>query len=305
MGKDPKMPPPPPPMKPEESVQKSAPSAPPPVQKNASMETGSPLPATKLTQSQLSAMRAKRKVRSKWTLLVRNITLILLVVFSGGYAWFQADLLPSNPIFPLFGLEENIGRRDETLRAHRLYLQNQTTSETQKANALAERIETKNYTVHTSTINALKNQQLYWFDSVDEEGKVIFGMMDALPRLETYFNDKDNFEDPQQILQGRPGQIEIETTSATRDGVTFSAIGTELFGRVFFLNIEFLQLANSFPFLKDGHIFSFSKTQNRDGDEEMSFTVQLQRQKENEDDTADRRFAEYLEWLRKVKKQSS
>lgn len=302
MGNAPKMPPPPPPKKPEETPPVAVPK---PALIPEAVESGAPLPATKLTQEQLSAMRAKRKVRSKWTILVRNITLVLVVIFSGSYAWLQADLLPSNPIFPLFGLEENMGRRAATLKSHKLYLQNQTTSERKKADEKENRIETKNYTIHTSTINALKSQQLYWFDSADEEGKIIFGMMDALPRLETYFNDKDNFEDPQQILQGRPGQISIESMSATRDGVTFSAIGTELFGRVFFLNIEFLQLANSFPFLKNGQIYSFTKSQNREGDEEMGFTVQLQRQKEKEEDPSDSRFSEYLEWLRKVNKQTS
>jgi len=303
MGNNKKMPPPPPPM-PEKPA---ATTTPPPPAAPAATETkeSGALPATKLTHEQLLAMRAKRNVRSHWSNTLRNITLVLAVLFSGVFAWLEADLLPSNPIFPIFGLEENIGRRAETLKNNKIYLKSQITAEKQKADDYENRLETKNYTIHTSTINALRNQQLQWFDSVDENGKVVFGMMDALPRLEDYFNDPTYFEDPQKILQGRPGQISVESLSASRDGVTFSAVGSEIFGRVFFLNIEFLQLANSFPFFKDGTIYSFGKAQNRDGDDEMTFSVQLKRQKNGEEDPADTRFAEYLEWLRKIKNPKS
>ena len=102
----------------------------------------------------------------------------------------------------------------------------------------------------------------------------------------------------------RSSRVDVENISINRSGVTFTAEGSNLFGKIFFLNTEFVEMLNSLPFFKDGVIKSFSRKKSKSGEDSMSFSLQLKMQGSDEIDPADARFSEYLQGIEAVRKAS-
>lgn len=94
--------------------------------------------------------------------------------------------------------------------------------------------------------------------------------------------------------------FELKNLQVSRNEVTFSVSAAQILGKVFFLNIEFIEMVNSFPFLKNGSISQFARQKNTTEDDSMKFSVRLERQLPDEVDPADVRFQEYTSWLKSV-----
>ena len=103
-------------------------------------------------------------------------------------------------------------------------------------------------------------------------------------------------------MSGKYTDIQIENIQVSRDGISFSVIGSQILGKIFFLNIEFIEMVNSFPFLKNGKLTQFARQKNEDEYDSMSFSVRLELQENDETDPADERFEEYLTWFNSITK---
>ncbi|NJP03698.1 hypothetical protein HC823_00175 [Candidatus Gracilibacteria bacterium] len=130
----------------------------------------------------------------------------------------------------------------------------------------------------------------------DAEGNVEFGMVNALDRLEDYFNGR-GYSDPQKIISGRRGQIAVKNISVSRDGLNASVETTQLFGKLFFLNVEFTKMVNAFPFFKNAEIRSFSRRKNQEEDDAMNVSIKADIQMPEDEDPADEAFLDYENWL--------
>ncbi len=109
--------------------------------------------------------------------------------------------------------------------------------------------------------------------------------------MEDYFNSLD-YEHP--ILKGN--NVRVENISLDRKETKLTVVGSNLFGNVFFLDIEFVDMLNSFSFFKNGEIKNFIRKRDENGDEIMSTSIKLQMQQPSEKDEDDEKFEEYTKW---------
>ena len=154
---------------------------------------------------------------------------------------------------------------------------------------------TKNYSVYTENIQEIRGGQLTWFDTVDDEDNISYGILDGPQRAAEYFNSK-MYENP--ILSSTGNEIQVGDVSSNRTNISFGVKGSHIFGKAFFLNTEFVDLMNAFPIYKDGILNSFTKKEDKDGTQSMDFVLQLFLQSPDEEDTRDSTFIKYEKWFK-------
>ncbi len=276
----------------------------PPVEEKASAPVLTPakksiLPGTKLTKEDKNKLIKIKKQALQRVMFVKQATFLLLLLSVGWFFWLQINLSESNSVLSLLDVKENMGQEITRLQKAKMKMKLEKKKLEKKTKKLELQLETKIYTQYTSEIKNIRDQQIQWFDEVDENGALQFGLTDAVPRIQEYFNSR-TYTDPSSILSGKHGDIQIKNLQASRDGVNFSVVGSQILGKVFFLNIEFVEMVNSFPSLKKGQLTQFARQKNTDDDDSMNFSVRLERQLPEEVDPADERFEEYLSWLNSV-----
>jgi hypothetical protein len=265
-----------------------------PVKKKTSL-----LPGTFLSKEDKSKLISEKKEVLKQVTIVKQIVFLFLIASLAWFAWIQVNLSESNSFLSLIEIKENIGQELVKLKKEKT----QSTIEKKKIEKDIEKLNTqlnsKIYTRYGEQVNNIREDQIQWFDEVDENGEIIFGIADAIPRMQEYFNSR-TYTDRDSILSGKHSDIRIENLQVSRNEVTFSVSGAQILGKVFFLNIEFIEMVNSFPFLKNGSITQFARQKNAAEDDAMKFSVRLERQLPDEVDPADVRFQEYISWLKSV-----
>ncbi len=237
----------------------------------------------------------KRKKVPGWILLLKYLSLLLLVVGIIGVMWLKADLQEENRYLSIFNATENTRSKNKRLGKMKKQMEQESLEYTGKIARINQQLESKKYSVFTEKIQNIRSEQLNWFDTTDNEGNLIYGILDGPSRAADYFNSKQ-FDNP--ILSNTGNDIQVGDVSVTRDGINFSVKGSHLFGKAFFLNTEFIDMINSFPIYKNGSIRSFSKKQNQDGNQSMDFTLKLELQSADEQDPADNTFIRYEKWLK-------
>ncbi len=225
-------------------------------------------------------------------LILKLISLLLLFTSSFTFVWFSLDLSKSNTILSSFGRPENTEIKFNRLEKQKKFLENENQKLESQIRQFETRIQNKAYFVYTKTINELKGQQYQWFDGFDDDGKEKYGILNGVENIKDYFNSR-NYKN--SILMAG-NNIEIQNINASREKINFTVTGTSLFGKVFFLNSEFLQILNSFPLYKNGEIRNFIRKKMDNGNDGMTFSLTLDIQKKDEEDPDDSRFSEYENW---------
>ncbi len=262
----------------------------------ASVRTGSILPRSKLTKEDKQKLIETQKETRARLLLLKKIATTFLIVSLGWFFWLQMNLSENNSVLSLFGITENLGQKISNIKKNKKKFTLENVTIENNIKNLQKQLESKNYTRYSKEIRDIREKQLQWYDEIDADGNIIFGLTDAVPRMQEFFNDR-NYKDENNILSGKHGDIQIKNLQVSRDGINFSVDGSQILGKVFFLNIEFVEMVNSFPFLKNGKLNQFSRQKNKDDDDSMNFSVKLELQGPDEVDPADKRFHEYLDWL--------
>jgi len=284
-------PPPPPPVTPAPVAQK-APTVVPVASKSI-------LPGTILTKEDKAEIYSKRKDSLAQARFIKHFTFLLIMTSAMWFLWLQINISQSNSVLSLFGVNENIGQKIERVKKEKTKLKLENKKIEKNIEKIEQQLEAGTYTPFSIEIQKIRDEQIQWFDEIDSDGNVLYGFTDAVPRMRDYFNN-GAYHDPNSILSGSHGDIQIENLQASRDGITFSVLGSQILGKVFFLNIEFVEMVNSFPFLKNGVLSQFSRQKNTEEEDMMSFSVRLDRQLPNEKDQADERFNEYTTWLNSI-----
>lgn len=260
--------------------------------------TGSTIKNTKLSGEEKEKLLTKAKKAQDLTHILKKVFVLFLILTAGGFLWAKFSLDPANKVLSLFGMQENVGMKNKSLEKKEKKLKAEKKTTEGKINKMKQQIETKVFSQFSEEIGTLRNKQLRWFDTTTAEGKTEYGMVNALGRLEEYFNSR-KYSDPQKIISGRRGQITVKNISVSRDGLSASAETTQLFGKLFFLNVEFSKMVNAFPFFKDAEIRTFTRKKNKDEDDAMNVSVKAEIQLPDEEDPADTAFEEYENWLKK------
>lgn len=269
----------------------------PPVSKPAEAVPSAPtaLGKVKLTREEREKLLARRRRASQIAGQLKKAALLLVVASVGFFLWLKADLDSENRFLSVFGLPQNVGIQHKSLLSQHRVLAEEESKIKSQIGRLRHQLETGQYSIYTPEINDIRSQQLIWFDQKKPDGGVNFGLLDSVGRMQNYFNNR-SYTDPKRIIVGN-SRINIENIAVDRSGATFTAEGSNLFGKIFFLNTEFVEMMNAFPFFKNGVVRSFTRKKNEIGEDAMTFSVKLEMQQLGENDPADIRFNEYLQWL--------
>ena len=240
-------------------------------------------------------LKASRKT-PLWISAVKYLALFLLMIDVLAFLWLKVDLSQTNPVLSLVGMDQNTGQRYEAYKSQKSNLQLEEAKLNGKINRLQKKVEMEDYTRYGEQVSVIQDNQLQWFDGLDEEDNVIFGVLDAPKRIQDYFNSADY---KNTYLAGN--DITISGVSATRENLSFRTEASNIYGKVFFLNVEFVEMMNSHPRVKNGELNVFSRSQDEEESDSMSFSLRFDLQgSEAEEDPADHRFEDYREWSTNV-----
>lgn len=254
------------------------------------------LPGSILTQEEKSEATLAKEETQRQVTVLKKYMLVFLFLSLGWMGWIHINISESNPVLSLAGVATNTGQEAAQLKNDIKKAKSKVSTLEKDIDKITRQLEEKNYTRFSEEIREIKEQQILWFDTTDANGTLKFGLADAVPRIQEYFNSR-SYSDPESILSGIHGDIKIENLQVSRDEVSFSVDSSQILGKIFFLNIELIEMINSFPFLKNGVIEQFARQKNETDDDSMKFSVRLERQMADEEDPADVRFQEYLDWL--------
>ena len=248
-------------------------------------------------EEKLSEEEGQRIIDERYKLpfqiLALKIFSIVFLAFSVvAFFILSASLDESNKYFSLFGMSENLTIKHKHLKKQENSLSRNDKKLTKENNELRNRIDNKEFFIHRNVVKLIKDQRLNWVDREADDGKMIFGLIDGINRIQSYFNSSDYVH---PIISGN--SIKIEKISFTRDVTKFSVSATNIFGKIFYLSSEFIEMMNSSPLFKGGEILKFSRKTSKEGDEEMNFSLVLNNQRLGDKDPSDARFNEYLKWL--------
>ncbi len=261
------------------------------------------LPGTTLTKEDKAEISSKRKDSLAQARFLKHLTFLLILASVMWFLWIQINTSLDNSVLSLFGVNENIGQKIERVKRERTKIKLQNNKLEQTIEKIQKQLKDGTYTRFSTEIKNIREHQVQWFDEFDSDKKIVeYGFIDAVPRMQEYFNNSA-YHDRSQIISGSHGDIQIENLQVSRDGITFSVLGSQILGKVFYLNIEFVEMVNSFSFLKNGVLSQFARQENEEGEDMMRFSVRLERQLPKEKDPADERFNEYTTWLNSIPKE--
>ncbi len=252
------------------------------------------LAKTILSTEEKKELQANRHNVPMHIIVLKYSSVSLLIISLVGFLWLKADLEPKNKYLNAVNLSENIGLKYENLLQQNKILNEENRKYSTTIKKIESQLHTQKYSVHSETIQNIKNEQLIWFDQRDKDAKIQYGLLDSPDRMKEYFNSK-TFNN--SILTGTGNSLVVDNTTADRNEISFSVTGSHLFGKVFFLNTEFVKMMNSFPFLQDGSLTSFSKKKDAEGNDSMNFSLKLKIQRPEDIDPYDEYFSEYENWL--------
>ncbi len=274
------------------------PASPAPAEVPLDTKTGKADKKAKEKTPSASEKKKKASASSKLPLwfqvLKQGSVAFTIFVFVSLFA-LKATLDPTNQYLSVFGMEQNTFLKHKHLKSKKNILEQDISKLSFKIGELQSRLENKEFFVHRKAVKEIKDARLNWVDRTSNEGKQIFGILDGVERIKDYFNSSKYFH---PILSGN--QIKVEKVSANRKQANFSVTGKNIFGKIFFLNTEFVEMINAFPFFKNGEIKSFSRKTTKGGDDEMQFSLSVAIQQKGEEDAADIRLEEYNAWLREA-----
>lgn len=173
------------------------------------------LPATFLSKEDKSRLVSEKKEALRQVKLVKQVVFLFLMASLAWFAWIQINLSESNSFLSIVGIKENMGQELVQLKKNKT----QTTVEKKQIEKDLERlnnqISNKIYTRYAEQVNDIREQQIQWFDEIDENGEIIFGIADAIPRMQEYFNSR-TYTDPDAILSGKHSDVRIEKSTSIK-----------------------------------------------------------------------------------------
>lgn len=235
-------------------------------------------------------------------LVLKYVAIIFFAITWLFYFIIKADLDPKNTYLKLFAVSENTYLKHKNLNASQVDLSAAIKKSEAELVDYNNRLDKRHFFEHQAEISDIRSQStVQWFDHIDDEGNLRMGVFDSLEKLAEFFNartynsteGKDGKITGRQILSRN--DVELSNISVDRDNANFSVSGSNIFGKIFFLNTEFVEMINAFPFFKNGELRNFSRQRVR-GDEGMAFSLSVEIQQEGEEDAADERFVEFLDW---------
>ncbi len=257
------------------------------------------LPTPNISKEERERKKLERQKIAKISCTLKNIFSFILFLSLLAFAFFWLSLSTNNYILSNFNIYENLGQSHQKLVEKNSTLELEIAEVKSETEILEEKIRNKNYTIFSEEIRNIKQDQIVWFDFVNEEKELELGILNGAQKIADYFNDED-YKDEKNIISGRHGKVEIKDLSATREKVSFSVKTTQILEKIIYLNIELINALNSLPIYKNGQeINNFSREKNDEGDYQNEFSLSFDVQKSSDNDLSDKHFENYIKWSTK------
>ena len=222
---------------------------------------------------------------------IKNLAIFAFTATIAVLLLLNADLDPKNKYFSTFGKPTNTAKTHKKIQKQTKTLESQIAQLSGENAEIQRRIQTEEFFTYQDIVNEIQNNKLNWTDKTDENGKTKYGMIDSILHMKNYLSSPYYKHD---IITGN--QITIDQIQLTREKAKFAVTGTNIFGKIFFLNTELVKMMNSYAFFKNGAINNFSKKLTTAGDSEMKFSLDLDIQTKEDEDKEDENFIAYQNW---------
>ena len=278
--------------------------------KMPSVPSNSPMIGKSLNLGKLSSKKdqsaylKKRRTLPIHIVLLKYVSILSLCVTGVAFMWLKADMDPDNRYLKLAGLQENTFKKHFVSHSKHRRLSTENEKSEKEIESIKGKIKNKEFYKHQEEINQIReDQSMQWFDEIDPvTGELTLGVFDSFKKIQEYFGSSSytKAESTNGQISGRQllsrNEIGIENIAIDRNHASFSVKSSNIYGKVFFLSTEFVEMMNSFSFFKDGKLISYSR-QKIAGPGGMSFTLDLKIQAKDEEDPDDAKFSEYEDWL--------
>ena len=178
-------------------------------------------------------------------LVLKYVGILLFALTWLVYFILKADLDPKNDYLKLFAVQENTFLKHKNLEIDTTKLETDIAQNEAELVSYQTRLEKKQFFEHQTEINDIKTQStVQWFDTIDDEGNLRMGVFDSLEKLANFFNSRsyNDIEGKDGKITGRQilsrNDVVIENISVDRQNANFSVTGSNIFGKIFFLNTE-------------------------------------------------------------------
>ena len=226
--------------------------------------------------------------------IIKNIAKALVILTILSHFWLQSDLSEVNKHLSKIGIS-NTGEVFAEQKREIEILENEQITLSTKISRIQEKINKEEFSTFHQEIKNIQALHINWFDK-KVSGELQIGLFDAAEKVVKYFQST-SYKDSENIISKGGNSIEISSQSITRESANISITASQTFKRLFYLSNEITNQLNAYPFFKDGKLSQFSRVENETGEDSMQFSINLNRQKENESDLADLKYEPFYKWI--------
>ena len=247
-------------------------------------------------EDQKKLLKARNKIPF-YILALKYLSIISTIVAMSAFIALKADISEENEYLSIIG-HENRGAKQLSLKETMERIQKESNQTSSDIKEIKRKLDQQLFYVNRDTINEIKKDLVVWFDKIGESG-LEYGLLDSAQRMANYFNSS-SYSDRKGVLSGNV--IKVANASVSKESASFAISSSNLFGKIFYLNTEFINMMNSYPFFKGASMKSFSRSTLSNGDDSMNFSLSMKIQNPDEVDPADENFILYEQWLKDQRK---
>lgn len=265
----------------------------PPPAVNAPM--GGMTPGGKLTADQQKKLLEERRRIPLYVQVLKILSILGAIAWLVTFLALKVHLDDKNTYLEIFGIPDNTATTHSELKKQYFSIQTENTQLEQEIKQKEERIARGSFFEHGSEMEAISKMQKVWFDTYDEKGVLHYGLLEAFKRLEEYFNSPTYGENGEaSILLNN--KVTFTGSRFSEENISVEVKASNLFSRIFYLSTELVDMVNAYPLFYGAEIKNFRRTEDENGDELMTFSLQLDFQTPDYEDPSDELFTKYEKW---------
>jgi len=284
-----------------------------------------------LTKEEQAALIEKRNQLPPHIKALKYGSIALFAITLASFLFLSADLKPDNGYFGILGLSDNTGSAFTRVSQENTQKNQELRKIENTTKGVRDRISNQVFGDFVETTDEIKNGQKTWFTEAREvtvfneetqeeetKEKVILGYLDMLNYLTAYFEDRSfktsYFKAKEESLittsESRSrsrgissdsllmsNEIEIKSFAINEGNANLNIDISDIYGKIFTLGGEFVEITNSTPIFKNGVLRSFQRQNLASGDAGMNVSLRLELQEEGDEDPADEKFKYLEDWL--------
>jgi hypothetical protein len=285
-----------------------------------------------LNKEDQAALMAKRNEIPMTTKVLKYTSLVVFAFMLGSFLFLKSDLDGGNSYFGLTGLSDNTGSAYSRISQENTQKKTELAQIEAETETIRDRMKNQTFGNFVDQTEMIEAGQRTWFtttkevtrydDDLGEEitnEEIVFGYIDMMDYIIDYFEDRSFkigfFKEKEEGLNTSAGnsrnrnrvstgdallmsnEIDVKTIAINSNAVNMSLTGSDIYGKIFTLGGELVEIINSTPIFKNGSMRSFTRQILQSGDTGMNLSLRLDLQEPEEEDPADENFRFVLDWM--------